>query len=317
MVYFFDMNFIKEQFGDEVLKSKNDASFSRVDGYWEIEKSGEQNPVRCGVSDRNNKNMCFFQDGGTDVVQNRTLFFEQAGIDPQRTVMPDVVHGSDVTVISEDDLGKGVFNLQGALKVDGLISYIPNSTLAVDTGDCPVLLFSDKNGKISGLAHAGWKSLDGGIIRNILKKINERTPLDQIDVTLGVGICSACYRFPENSQHPLINNPNWQKYQTSHPDKTIGFDFNGYIKDQLEEFGIPTENITLNNGVCSCHSIDESGQNVFYSHRRASKEGADVSKKEGRFLTFIQLPKEESIGESSLPTQNLRKGIDDIVKLAA
>lgn len=238
--------------------------------------------------------MGFYQDGGRGVVENRRRFFEKAGIDPKRTVMPDIVHGNEVAVITGDDLGKDVLDLKHALQVDGLVSYVQDSTLAMDTGDCPVILFSSKDGSMIGLAHAGWRSLDGGIVGRMVQKIKEKTPSDAIEVTIGVGICPECYRFPKDMDHPLLTKPEWQAYRVSNPDGTVGIDLDAYIKEHLTRAGVRAEHIHTGEDVCTSHSQDPRGQPRFYSHRRASKQGEDQAQREGRFITFVHLPKGNS-----------------------
>lgn len=245
-----------------------------------------------GVSHKEDGNMCFRQGQAMDVVKNRKRFFKKAGIDSDRTVVPDIVHGSDVKVVAENDLGKGVFDAQLALKVDGVISYIPDSILAVDTADCPVILFSNQKRNMIALAHAGWKSLDGGIIQNIVNKIQEKTSLDQVSLQVGVSICADCYNFPANADHPLLTNPNWKTYRTTNQDGSISIDLIAFIQDKLKQEGIRSENIKIQED-CNCHARDAKGQNLYYSHRRASRESEDSAKKEGRFLTFIHLPEQE------------------------
>ncbi len=246
-------------------------------------------PAQFGISDRHDGNMCFSQDEGRDVTENRERFFKKVGLDPRRTVMPDIVHGNEVAIVSESDLGSGVAGREQGLTVDGLISYTPDTTLAVDTGDCPVILFSDTEETMIGLAHAGWKSLDGGIIKNMIDKIKTKTPLEKISVALGVGICQDCYRFPEQNPHPLLSKPNWEPYRKKYPDGTVGINLNSYIRDQLEQAGLKPEQVKLQEQACSYHSKDAEEQPKFFSHRRASQQSAEAAKQEGRFITFIHL----------------------------
>lgn len=247
--------------------------------------------VECGISTRNDGNMCFYQANGIGVIENRKHYFEKTGIDTQFIFMPDVVHGNEIIEITNKDLSKGVYDVNEAAKVDGVISSIPGSTLAVDTGDCPVILISDTQGLMIGLIHAGWQSLDKGIIKRMLGNICNKIEPCNILVVIGVGICKGCYSFPDDSNHPLINNPSWNTYKQHKSNNTIAIDLYSYIYDQLVSLGVPENNLSLlENNSCTCHTMDNEGKPKYFSHRRAMNESSDSAKEEGRFITWIHLP---------------------------
>lgn len=253
-------------------------------------KFSEDFPAEYGISDRNDGSMCFYQANGRNVVENRQHFFKKVGINSDLTFMPDVIHGNEVIEINESDLGKGVYDAKHAAKVDGVISFISGSTLAVDTGDCPVILFSNKEGTMIGLVHAGWKSLDQGVIENIFATIGKRVAPTDILIVLGIGICKECYRFPLNLEHPMLNSPLWDPYKIYQLDDTVSIDLYGFITDRLKKAGVPGKNITSMAKACSFHTKNNEGQPVLFSHRRASIEGQENAKNEGRFITFVHLP---------------------------
>lgn len=251
----------------------------------------ENHRVECGMSTRHDGNMCFYQADGKGVIQNRKRYFEKTGIDPQFTFMPDVVHSNEILEITQEDLGKGVYDPREAPKVDGVISFIPGSTLAVDPGDCPIILISDTQGSMIGLVHAGWKSLDKGIIKKIIDRIGNTLNPHNILVVLGVGICKDCYNFADNSNHPLIHNSAWNAYKQHTSNNTIAIDLYGYIHRELTRLKIPKNNITLlEHNTCTYHTMDDEGKPKYFSHRRAMNDSLDSAKNEGRFMTWIRLP---------------------------
>jgi copper oxidase (laccase) domain-containing protein len=144
-----------------------------------------------------------------------------------------------------------------------------------------------------GLVHAGWKSLELGIIENLFATIDKRIAPTDISIVLGIGICKNCYRFPLNSDHPLIHNPAWNFYKMHYPDGYVGIDLYGFILDRLKQAGIPKTNISLSQEICSFHTKNLEGHSTFFSHRRASINGNEQAQKEGRFVVFVRLPKSE------------------------
>lgn len=250
----------------------------------------EGSQVKYGISDRNDGNMCFVRAEGKGVEENRARYFKKAGINPDRVFVPDVIHSNEVIEIDTTDLGNGVYKTQNAAKVDGVISFIPNSTLALDSGDCPIILLFDPEKNMIGLVHAGWRSLEQGIIENMFAKISGRVMIKRVSILLGIGICKECYNFPMNINHPLFSNPTWNPYIHHHPNATKSIDLYEFILDRLKQGGIPKENISSFPEICSFHTKDKEGNPLYFSHRRALKKDEESAKNEGRFITFIHLP---------------------------
>ncbi len=53
-------------------------------------------------------------------------------------------------------------------QADGAISEHPQAVLAILSADCLPLTVASSDGSVIGVAHAGWRSLAGGVIENLL-----------------------------------------------------------------------------------------------------------------------------------------------------
>jgi copper oxidase (laccase) domain-containing protein len=137
---------------------------------------------------------------------------------------------------------------------DGLITDKKHITLCIAAADClPVLLYDPVN-KVVGVAHAGRRGLDAGIIKNILEKFENDFNTDPKNVIVGVGpgIEKNCYEVDAEF-----------------------LDLRKIANDQLLGNGVVKENIE-NLDICTKCNMDE-----FYSYR-----GGD---KFDRFMSVISL----------------------------
>lgn len=105
-------------------------------------------------------------------------------------VLSEQVHDNLIAVIDEV---KDAF-IRG---VDGLITKKKGVLLGVVTADCLPVLFFDKKKKTTGIAHAGYKGLLGGILGNMLNKF-DRFGSEKGDIVVGIGpsIGVCCYDVP-------------------------------------------------------------------------------------------------------------------------
>lgn len=67
------------------------------------------------------------------------------------------VHGT--TVVNAAEVG-------GAVEADASFTTQPGVVCAIMTADCLPVLFADKEGKVVGAAHAGWRGLAAGVLQH-------------------------------------------------------------------------------------------------------------------------------------------------------
>jgi len=100
----------------------------------------------------------------------------------QGLVLMNQIHGNNVVVVGNDDIGKTISDC------DGLITSDCDITLCVKVADCLPISLIDKKSHTIGLIHAGWRGLENKIIKNAIKIIG-----NNIEVKIGPHICSKHY----------------------------------------------------------------------------------------------------------------------------
>lgn len=91
------------------------------------------------------------------------------------------VHGARVVSIDGDDEGEAA---------DAAISLTPGRVCVVSVADCLPVLFTERDGRAVGVAHAGWRGLAAGVIQNTAQSIRRRLldPQAQLLAFLGPAI---------------------------------------------------------------------------------------------------------------------------------
>ena len=100
-------------------------------------------------------------------------------------------HTTNIRVVSEDDLGKGVVKERDYRDIDGLLTNMPGVTLVTFFADCVPLYFVDPKHRAVGLAHSGWRGTVnrmGEKMVNAMKREYGSKPEDLI-CCVGPSIC--------------------------------------------------------------------------------------------------------------------------------
>ena len=72
-------------------------------------------------------------------------------------------------------------------EADAQITTRPGIALAVQVADCLPVLLADRQGRVIGAAHAGWRSLAGGILQATVQKMHQKVP--DADIVAWLGPC--------------------------------------------------------------------------------------------------------------------------------
>jgi YfiH family protein len=71
---------------------------------------------------------------------------------------------------------------------DAAVTNIPNEVLGILTADCLPVLFASMDGRVVGVAHAGWRGLCQGVLENTVAAILSLTPdLDASHISVWLG----------------------------------------------------------------------------------------------------------------------------------
>lgn len=123
-----------------------------------------------------------------DENKNLNKFLSLFGQNKENLIMMEQVHGNRIKLVNDKDKGKV---LSG---IDGMVCNQPGITLGVKVADCLPILFYDKEKKVIGVAHAGWKGTLKRISQSMVKKMKLLgAKPENILVGIGPYIGSCCY----------------------------------------------------------------------------------------------------------------------------
>ena len=123
-------------------------------------------------------------DSRENVIENRARIFQAIGRPLDSLYDTWQVHG---TKIIETNSPRGLDNEPE--QADGIITTNPEVTLFMRFADCVPLFFIDKNLKVAGIAHAGWKGTIQRIGEKMVELMVNNYGLLAKDISVGIGPC--------------------------------------------------------------------------------------------------------------------------------
>ncbi|MBN2681250.1 MAG: peptidoglycan editing factor PgeF [Bacteroidales bacterium] len=207
------------------------------------------------------------------IIKNRKLLAESIGINPEQLVFQYQIHSDKIEYISE------LQHERESCERDAMVTDKPGICLCVKGADCVPLLFYDKENRIIGAAHAGWKGTLSQIGRKLVEKMMQEFGSKPQNIYVGIGpsIGPKDYEVGEDvaEQFAFVFKSNTD-YVMRHQNKKVFLDFWTVNKIQITQLGVPEDNIEIS-GISSF-----SNSNIFYSHRKSGG-------KTGRFAAGIML----------------------------
>ena len=94
---------------------------------------------------------------------------------PSEPVWLDQVHGKDVIEVDERSRPEG----GSRPRADAIVTRTPGIVLAIQVADCLPVLFSSRDGRVLGAAHAGWRGLAAGVLEATVAAM-ARAPADLV-----------------------------------------------------------------------------------------------------------------------------------------
>ncbi|MFD4635286.1 peptidoglycan editing factor PgeF [Streptomyces sp. NPDC058284] len=132
-------------------------------------------------------------DDSEAVRTNRALAAKSLGIDPDRVVWMNQVHGRDVAVV-EGPWGSDA----GIPAVDAVVTAREGLALAVLTADCTPVLLADPVARVAAAAHAGRPGMLAGVVPAAVEAMVELgADPGRIVARTGPAVCGRCYEVPE------------------------------------------------------------------------------------------------------------------------
>lgn len=153
------------------------------------------------------------------------------------------VHGNRIVELPMPG-GAGCVNADlEEIEADGSFTLQKNVVCAILTADCLPIVFAGQAGSKVGVAHAGRKGLQNGIISDMFRKLE--TSADEIYVWIGPGIAAESYPISrEIREEVLLLSPAYKSVFTKLDEGQYLMDLYKVAKMQLEWLGIPKDHIS-------------------------------------------------------------------------
>ncbi|MCV3764812.1 peptidoglycan editing factor PgeF [Rhizobium sp. TRM95796] len=202
------------------------------------------------------------KDAPAAIQENRSRVAAWFGRDVGDLATLYQIHSADVVTVD-------AANKSERPQADGQVTSTPGIVLGVLTADCGPVLFADREARVIGAAHAGWKgALDGVLEATIEAMIALGARRERIAASLGPSISQASYEVgPEFVARFVAVDPEWSRF--FEPSEKTGhsmFDLPALTVERLRAAGVQAENIDR------CTYADEEN---FFSYRRATHRKED------------------------------------------
>lgn len=211
-------------------------------------------------------NLGFFVGDETGGVhKNRQLLGRALGHKASCITSPRQRHGSEVAFLdSELDIGAGSrMHVPNPFDpCDAMITSLQSAPMLLQFADCvPVVIASEAGGRpIVAIAHAGRKSLVGGIVANTVEAMAGRgASPEEMRVALGPAVCQSCYEVAGGTAAEFRERFGDAALDGDRIDLKYG------VVSDLRSAGVEPANIH-NLDICTCCDND------FFSYRRDGSE---------------------------------------------
>jgi YfiH family protein len=189
---------------------------------------------------------------------NRELAAKSLGIEPDRVVWMNQVHGAEVAVV-DGPWGAS----SGIPSVDAIVTTRRGLALAVLTADCVPVLLADPVAGIAAAAHAGRPGMIAGVVPAALRAMTDLgAEPSRIVVRAGPTVCGRCYEVPEAMRAEVSAIEPAAYAETSWG--TPAVDVSAGVHAQLERLGVCDR---AQSPVCTLESDDH------FSYRRDRTTG--------------------------------------------
>ncbi|MEU5574421.1 peptidoglycan editing factor PgeF [Streptomyces coeruleorubidus] len=189
---------------------------------------------------------------------NRELAAKSLGVEPDRVVWMNQVHGADVAVV-DGPWGSS----SGIPSVDAIVTTRRGLALAVLTADCVPVLLADPVAGIAAAAHAGRPGMIAGVVPAALRAMTDLgAEPSRIVARTGPTVCGRCYEVPEAMRAEVSAIEPAAYAETSWG--TPAVDVSAGVHAQLERLGVRDR---AQSPVCTLESEDH------FSYRRDRTTG--------------------------------------------
>ena len=210
------------------------------------------------------------------VEENYRRIAEAMGVPYEKIVCSDQTHTTNVRVVTQADAGTGIIRPKDYTDVDGLITNVPEITLATFYADCVPLYFVDPVHHAIGLSHSGWRGTVARMGKCTLEAMRREYGTKAADVYCAIGpsICQDCYEVSEDVIKKFRENYDENLWPEIFYQKENGkYQLNLWKANEsvFLESGILPEHIAVTNVCTHCNP------DILFSHRTTGNERGTLS----------------------------------------
>ena len=215
------------------------------------------------------KNSNEYKGNKEEVDNSFKTICELLELDIKNIIRPYQTHSDNIKEVNEE---YGMFN-EKFIDTDGLITDKIDKVLSLTFADCTPIYLYDKNKKIIGNIHSGWKGTVKKIAKKSVKFMKEKFGSNPKDIICVIGptIRKCHFEVKQDVREIFYNEFKYMEniddiIQYSEKTKSYFIDTVSINKNLLQEEGILQENI-IDSKVCTyCNS------NIIHSYRKEGKE---------------------------------------------
>jgi YfiH family protein len=190
------------------------------------------------------------------VAANRRRLASELGLEPDRLVWMEQVHGRNAEVVD----GPRAAAVEAT---DAIVTAEPNLALIALCADCVPVLLADPEAGVVGAAHAGRVGARVGVLPAALAAMEKAgARIDRVEVLLGPAVCGECYEVPAAMQADVEKHLPGSASKTRQG--TPGLDLRAGLWQQLADAGVAKIGIDPR-----CTVEDR----TLFSHRREGTTG--------------------------------------------
>lgn len=183
----------------------------------------------------------------------------------------DQVHGIDV--VDEAEVSVGRAGKQKLPQADAVITSRPDHGLAILTADCLPVVIGCAQGRMLGVAHAGWRGLAAGVLEATLRRLQHRALGASMvwRAWIGPSIRQPCFEVGADVYRAFTKlDPAYDIHfiPGNQPQKWLA-DLQGLAARRLYQAGVERVDVAAH---CTCRDADR-----FYSYRCRSDTGRQAT----------------------------------------
>jgi YfiH family protein len=202
------------------------------------------------------------EDDRANIQENRTRAAASMGVPFEQLVIARQVHGIEVVNVAKP------WPFGNAPDGDGLVTAERGIALGVLTADCAPVLFADRQKKVIGACHAGWKGALNGVLEETVAAMEKLgAAASHIEAAIGPCIGPQVYEVRDDfmAQFLAVDAESAAFFREAARAGHRIFDLPGYVGHRLRRRGVQT--------VYDTRQDTATQEKAFFSNRRAFLRG--------------------------------------------